>query len=97
MFDVESVQGLLKTEPFVPFQFLLNDGREVEVRNPELVLRLRHCVIVGHPYRRNSSVADGHTVVWYAAVARIDPVGRHVNPDFVVEAHDTSSRCQEPH
>jgi len=47
--NTETMQGLLRRQPFQPFEIRMSNGASHQVRHPEMALLLRSNVILGSP------------------------------------------------
>jgi hypothetical protein len=47
--NTESMQALLRRQPFQPFEIRMSNGAAHQVRHPEMALLLRSNVILGSP------------------------------------------------
>jgi hypothetical protein len=73
MFNLAATQALPNAKPFAPFRFVTSDGGVVTVPSREMVIAGRTFAVVGVPDpRRNETVADVWTTVWYMHVSRIE-------------------------
>ncbi|HXD87666.1 MAG TPA: hypothetical protein VN641_14315 [Urbifossiella sp.] len=73
MFNQAAALSLLNARPFTPFRFVMSDGGTVDVLSREMVLPLRHCVLVAllKPGRPETA-AELWTTVWYMHVSRVE-------------------------
>ena len=73
MFNLTAMLSLLSSRPFSPFRFHMSDGGSVEVPSRELVMPGKGFAVVGIlDSRRNDSVLDRWTTVWYMHVTRVE-------------------------
>jgi hypothetical protein len=45
----EAMQGLLRRQPFEPFEIRLSNGEKYEVRHPEMALLLKTRIVLAQP------------------------------------------------
>jgi hypothetical protein len=73
MTRAEELRRLKLANPFVPFRLHLTDGRVFDVPTGWWVLVGREWAVVGLPNPgRNDGIPDGHVMVWYAHLARVE-------------------------
>lgn len=73
--DFEEISQMLIAQPFEPFKFVLNDGSEHEVSNPEFcLLQDNDVVCVYHPSPKAAGLVSRPTRIVGVDITRIEPL-----------------------
>jgi hypothetical protein len=73
--DFEMISEMLTAQPFVPFKFVLNDGSEHEVRNPDFcLLEASDMIYVFHPSDERVNRVSHPTRIVGVNITRIEPL-----------------------
>ncbi|MBY0232632.1 MAG: hypothetical protein K2W96_25405 [Gemmataceae bacterium] len=73
MFTANDMRELIQARPFVPFRLITSDGREIEVRSPEVVLPGRRLAVIGLlDADATDTFFDRWTTIWYMHVTRAE-------------------------
>jgi hypothetical protein len=70
---LDTIEDLLKRQPFEPFRIVTSSGDRYEVRHPEMVLRVKNGIYVGLGGR--GGVADRAAYVSLLHVAAVETNG----------------------
>ena len=73
--DFEMISEMLRAQPFVPFKFVLNDGSEHEVRNPDFcLLNANDMIYVFYPSAERPERVTHPTRIVGVNITRVEPL-----------------------
>jgi hypothetical protein len=73
--DFDEISSLLTAQPFVPFKFVLNDGSQHEVKNPDFcLLQDNDVVLVFHPSSKAVGRVSMPTRIVGVNITRVEPL-----------------------
>lgn len=72
----EDILFWLRAEPFVPFRIVMNSGRVLEVRHPEVIRVMRTSLIYFIPSVDRPEIDDRAEMIGLVLIERIEPMQR---------------------
>ena len=77
----DDIRNFLNKRPFQPFRITLTDGRNYEVRHPELVMVGRSAIVIGLPVPDEPEpVYDRFVTVSLVLIMQIEPLELQKSP-----------------
>ncbi|HEX4053035.1 MAG TPA: hypothetical protein VHX86_02095 [Tepidisphaeraceae bacterium] len=75
---LDTIEELLARRPFEPFRIITSSGDRYDVRHPELLLRVKNGLYVGHGER--GTVADRAAFISLLHISAVEAAGNGVRP-----------------
>jgi hypothetical protein len=80
MFSYTDIQDRLREKPFRPVRIVVSEGRQFDIRHPDLVFVGRHDLMIGFPSPDNPTVYDRVTRVALVHVVALEDLPVSTTP-----------------